>query len=970
MNLSVFTGPDTNENLKSLLKQTPLGSGPLCVVVPDSRSVSAFQKQLISLSGGAYIVHKVFTLEGLASAVIDHSANPPDIIREHVKKSLIGEIVKSRIKEHSKYYTIAAYPGFKNSISSLLEDIRSSGDNTLTINTELVEIAAAYESHLGRLGLTDHEGIVKFALEKEYAERFGASFNGSLIVNGFYDLTDCQYALFERLFRVFGRSSVALVNDPSRPDLFALPGRLLEKYRSLNARIIEVPGSDTPGPDRILCGFGGGEYENIGEKENVLIHTFRSVQSEADWIAGTIRDKILNESCEPGDIMVVSRHSVTYPSHFEKALSRHGIPVENGIPRQFDAHPLVKLSLDALRISIHPDDEDVISGIQQSSYTGDGSYVPFDRKLAVNADDRAWSCMIAEIDSPEGYVSSFKRMLGWLGIEKNLDGCGNSDAAHYEKMVYERLIELLDEFAAFYGKFRKMMKAVEFNRLIRDFIGSVRIPDRINPNRGIVVADVNHARFIKRDIVFIMGLDDSSFPVRDRQFSLHGDSSSLKYSEHRKLEEPLLFYLSASGARKLYLTYPGIDNELKDDTMSPYLREIRNVLGDPTPPHAGVAGAAWEDGAFLERGQNEQLMRMVKRDFGKAAETLSAIGKVNRASYDRIEKAAELYTARIEDSGTDLSTVPAFVSTTDKTLANRDFSVTELETYLTCPMKHFLSYGLGLTVEIKVTDEIDPRVKGQLIHDILARFYTMRKEKYGRTVFTRDELPECIELLHGIIEKAFTKAGRETAGLHPVILIAEKKFVRTWMEVFLKKEPLYFEESGFEPVGFEIAFGSDYGKMKPDFPALELENDDTRARIRGRIDRIDLRKDADRTAVRVIDYKTGKTDIRNKDIPEGKALQIPIYLDASVKNIIPEGDLYDGLFYSLKDMELKGYKINRCPIEGQDWEEHIATARASALTVIHRITEGCYPLPDEKCEEYCDFISLCRGGVTKPEGGA
>ena len=357
MNLTVFTGPCPEANLDELFRRTPLGGGSICAVVPDLRSVTAMEQRLAEYQEGAFLGHRVYTFEGLARAIISLTGSIPETIENHVKRALIGEIVKSRIGTQSRFYGVSGYHGFVSLVVSFLEDIRSRRDGIVSHEPELVSIARAYESHLNRLGVTDHEGSIILALKGNMIECFTETFKGPLIVDGFYDLTDTQFELLSRLFRNFGRSAVTLVNGKSISSLFSLPTLLVSKYKSIGAKIVKVDSKPSTGPEIILSGFMSGKYNDYSKSGEAEIHTFQSEASEADWIAGKIRTMLVNKICLPKDIMIVSRTVHDFGSPLDNALKRHCIPVEYGVARALVSHPLIKFALDALDAAINPEEE-------------------------------------------------------------------------------------------------------------------------------------------------------------------------------------------------------------------------------------------------------------------------------------------------------------------------------------------------------------------------------------------------------------------------------------------------------------------------------------------------------------------------------------------------------------------------------------------------------------------------------------
>ncbi len=873
MNLTIFIGPNPSANLTELFRRTPIGSGSICALVPNSQSVTAMERRLVSEDREAFIGHRVYTLEGLTRAILSLAASVPETLSNHIKQALIAEIIKSRIGKQSRFRNVSGFPGFVKILVSFLEDIRSTIDGVVTRDSELLSIETAYQIHLNRLGVTDHEGMVKLALKSGMVERFAQSFKGPLIVDGFYDLTDMQLELISMLFKVFGRSAVTLVYDSKRPSLFALPERLISEYTSLGAKIVEVEAHSSTGPDFVLSGFMGGDYSVDGEYDDIEIHTFKSETSEADWIAGTIRTMLVRGNYSAEDIMIVSRNTPDFGGVFDNALKRHGIPIENAIARPLKTHSLVKLAIEALDATLNPDEGNILN-VQRSCYTFNGSSK--EHSLLEIMDDRSWSCMIAEVDSPDGFVSSMKKMLEWLNIRKNLNGGGDRDAAIFEIVVYEKLIEVLDEFAKFYSSFRPMMRSGEFSRLLKLFLGNITIPDRSSPGRGVLLLGTEYARYIKRDVVFFKGLDNSSFPVKHEIHSLHDPEIARNIREHKDLEEGLLFYMAISGAKRLFLTFPGIDDEGKDSSVSPYLGEIQKSIIPSF--HSGIPGSAWEGGYVTERGKLENIIRALRDSDDFDLSLLFSLRSCNKEISETVENALNSHIKLNEVHDMNLHTEYTKNILHEEWGDDRVFSVTDLELYISCPVKFFLTRILGLEQKIPIVDGLDPAERGSIIHEILARFYESLQEKTGGTTFSRNELERNTVLMEKIVDKTFLSHTDIVKKLHPVVLSSEKRFIQRWMNYFLELEADCFEESPFYPRFFEVTFGDST------HPPLELFYDGNKIKVKGLIDRIDIANEEGFSCSRVIDYKTGqKTAI--KDINEGRALQLPLYIKAVKEKI-------------------------------------------------------------------------------------
>ncbi len=457
--------------------------------------------------------------------------------------------------------------------------------------------------------------------------------------------------------------------------------------------------------------------------------------------------------------------------------------------------------------------------------------------------------------------------------------------------------------------------------------------------------------------MFFRGLDNASFPVKNDIFSLHDTEFARKISKHKDLEEGLLFYKAISGANRLFLTFPGIDDEGNDSSVSPYLKEIQNVVS--TFFHTGLPGSAWEGGYVTERGRSENVIRALRDEGDSPVSLLSSLKIRNSELSEEIEHALYIHIKLDEDKN-----MPLQAEDSKKIIAelwgdNKIFSVTDLEMYNSCPIKFYLTRILGLKAKIHLVDGLDPAERGSIIHDILAGFYRTLLKRKGRTTFLRKELEYCTVLMQEIVEYVFhSETGTDSIKKqHPVVFGTEKRYIQRWMNYFLELEADCFENSPFQPGLFEVTFGDG------SYPPLELVHEGKKTTVKGRIDRIDTMKDKGCSYSRVVDYKTGRKTTSN-DIIEGKALQIPLYIKAVNENILPDMPVQSGFYYNLKyaNYDKKKKQLNGCNVINNDLDEYMETACVKAVQAAFSIRSGLFPAPAEKCSEYCEWLQLCRGG--------
>ena len=501
------------------------------------------------------------------------------------------------------------------------------------------------------------------------------------------------------------------------------------------------------------------------------------------------------------------------------------------------------------------------------------------------------------------------------------------------------------------------MRSEEFSRLLKLFLSDISITEVNSPGQGVLILGVEHARYVKRDIVFFKGLDNSSFPARNDIYSLHDSKVALKIRKRKDMEEELLFYMSISGAKKLFLTFPGIDDEGKDSSISPYLKKIQKGIESWSKPvyHAGIPGDAWEKGYVTERGKLENIIRVLRNSGDSAISLLSSLHMSNKKISAAIENAVRSHIKQIAIQDMNLNDDDSKEIVAGEWGDERIFSVTDLELYISCPVKFYFSSILGLQRERRLIDELDAIERGIIIHEVLAHFYKSLKKLKGSAKFSKEELETNEILMEKIVESIFQSRVDILKELNPLIIGSEKRFIKNWMNYFIELEAKMFEESSFEPHMFEITFGN--SSYKP----LEILYDSKKIKLSGRIDRIDISEGEHGSYFRVIDYKTGQKT-KKIHITEGKVIQLPLYIKAVKEKVLPEYQLESGMYYNLKKAryDTKKKKLKDCTVIDSEIDTIIETASNSAVQTALSIRDGSFPAP-EKCSDYCEWRSLCRG---------
>lgn len=520
--------------------------------------------------------------------------------------------------------------------------------------------------------------------------------------------------------------------------------------------------------------------------------------------------------------------------------------------------------------------------------------------------------------------------------------------------------------------------------------------------RGVKVLDAMSARGIPFRVLFVMGLNEKVFPRAISEEPFLRDHIRRKLSEvlgnfiPEKLrgfdEERLLFYflLNAAGER-LYLLHERSDEAGKPKVQSHYLMDIQqNMKGLSVAGKKPLEKSEYE--VYVPRGIKEKLCKqeisvLTPKEVGirmaldriDPTSFIKAFG-INRDAFERSQSALGF----IESYNHSLTSYDGIVGDMSKwwnEQACRGLSPTTLETFGMCPFKFFMSKILELeSLEEPETAEMIAAVDlGTLYHNILRDFYNTLIDKGYFTVKTKEINP--IELLHSIAQKYFAEIEQQTSIPYPIIWEIEKEEVLALLTKFVTWDLKQIEQTGYVPTYLEktVKLSSQNDSLKL-IPEHFKQGDISKVIFKGKIDRIDTKKDGDLASFRVIDYKSGRFSKENivRSAVRGQKLQLPFYIimaehllsEEIKKGHIPQSQakLDEASFvYVAQDMEEKKGQISpqKKTIDSTDWMECREQYWETLREFLKIIREGIFPVSPaedtQKCE-WCEFATICRRG--------
>lgn len=356
---------------------------------------------------------------------------------------------------------------------------------------------------------------------------------------------------------------------------------------------------------------------------------------------------------------------------------------------------------------------------------------------------------------------------------------------------------------------RMVRELKSFIRLFRQLIRSYKIPFAGEPLRGMQVMGVLETRNLDFKNVYISSLNEGSLPGNAQKASYIPHAIRKAYQlpthEHQDAMYAYLFYRVLQRAENINIFYNSETDVLGQGEMSRYLQQL--LFESRMPVQKKVL-----HNSIAPRGVDVISIN-------KSHQVMEALMKVNEGN--------QFF---------------------------KGISPSALNTFIECGLKFYFRYVAKIKEADEVEEELDARVLGNFLHDVMERFYK------SITTLKKSKLIEAQDY-HGYelgIAKLIDQVFIETYRLDPskpVVYEGQRLVVKEVVQRFafriIEIDKLYapFFIEGLEQEGLTFS--------------VRLDKEPFNAVVSGKIDRVD-RKD---NVIRVIDYKTGKDKLNFQDIP-------------------------------------------------------------------------------------------------------
>lgn len=492
-------------------------------------------------------------------------------------------------------------------------------------------------------------------------------------------------------------------------------------------------------------------------------------------------------------------------------------------------------------------------------------------------------------------------------------------------------------------------------------------------NYGVQVTTLEEIRGLKFDYLFIGGLCDGDLPTRFTPEVFHAPSFRKKVFAHQTDERNLFYQSLLTWNKKLFLSYPETESgrETVTSTFLTDLEELFEVTEISDDNYENLVTSKEE--LEVETGRyGIELFDILPKEL---------IQQISITA-DEIQKSINIEKLREENNFLESQFTGFLLADKKNNLSenaevklssypNRQFSISQLETYARCPFKFFIERILNVETVEEPSEDIEAIEMGNLLHNILFNFYSALSKKNIKLNSSSAELiKESLELIYDIADKKIER----TTFKSPVTFYEKEKIFGIGgdkTESILNRFIEYESENNNEsyPSYFEVRFGSvkdeSSDEILSDTEPVKIDG----IKLKGKIDRIDISEDS--SSFSIVDYKLSGKKPAFKELKEGISLQLPVYLFAASellkkklgKDFSPGEMIIYSLKYSSEDFGKKPVSIRDKEIKTS--EQLISYTLNHIKKYIDQISQGKFGLsPHDDREQlvcrYCSFRGVCR----------
>ena len=951
------------------------------LVLCPSMRVAARLRRLCAQRAG-FISHLSFcTFSQLLARIDVENASgkapllPGDALHDYLLKTLLSAPPLARYKP-SRGLISALRASLRDLADSLAEpdvleeQLQQTSDPQLQPQLAhlqwLVRLYGAYLQKMDEIpGYRSYKQYFADALSALPQSAYLHSFH-EIIVYGFYELTGRQLELFGALGDSYPVTAFWLY---AKHPAFRFGRKFFETniQGAGPARELAVSWQETAAGETLKNLFS--PQQSAQPPQGVHWASAPDPQGEVFWVVKEML-RLHEEQGVPYEEMAVCARSLQpYKTLLPAVCAQNRVPLEGAFSFSFASQPLGAFLLNLLSLRRGGfEHEDLLAVVSSPYFKQKNNWRYLIKECLAQRDFSQWTDLVRPslsfydpgflpwleqiklrlefLDKPlpwEQLLRAAQELLAEYVLEEGLTPS--------EQTLWQQTQQVLNGFSR-YSCISQKAKVGEFLDELFAALQNVSLQTAPASAKGVCAAEALSMRGLGFKVVFLLGMNEKSFPQIQRQDPFLPDyyrrilRDQLGFWLNQKMERleeerQLFFCLLESAQKQLYVSFLRNDAEGKALVPSGYVVELARAAGTDLQqmPLTHISGR------LIERLKQTPVRWLTEKEMSVllAAEGAES-QEYAQASLAGPGEEASLQAARQIACWGGLTGRDGAVSCGEEIFLQKSqagLSPSALQDLARCPMKYFLSRVVGLTEkeEALSRSELAPDLRGRVYHEILMEYYAaLYKEGLAGELF-----PSALQQrMEQAIAKNYNPQSYKRFGIYPVIWELLLQDIQQTLTDFALQDAQHLD--GFVPSIFETVFEKIYQ------PSAQIK-----LKLKGIVDRIDVRTGD--SCFRVLDYKSSRHGSKDlaADMFKKVILQPFLYLvmtqqQPQTAGLKPAGaallTIQKG--YSRQELSADGFEAVRPRAE-----QFIALLAGLIRKGVFFISPGLH------CS-YCPYAAVCR----------
>lgn len=532
-----------------------------------------------------------------------------------------------------------------------------------------------------------------------------------------------------------------------------------------------------------------------------------------------------------------------------------------------------------------------------------------------------------------------QRLMAWR--DQAIDD-GDLMRAGQPEQTWTTFCQMLDECHAILGPLP--VDQTDFQSLLQTGFAGAKFNQIPSTLDQVSVTESGLVQANNRKVTFLMGATADTMPDNQVPNTLLADSdrqdlgAQLEQTESQGYlrddaatqlaGEPYLNYLAfLSGSEQLIFSYPAASDQSEGLELSPYVARIRDHFHLPVQELRATPSAEATDLSAFVGTRRTTLRHLVQagHDSRVRDQPLSAAWLAVLRLLRNDPVYGELTTkllGSLSYRNVPQSLTPDIVTQLYGTRIST--SISKLEEYYANPYAYFLKYGLRL--QERDVFELSPASTGEFFHATLDGLIKLINQQHLNLAdLDNQQMNEMIDEVTAQVldttlnpQFAILESSERMGYIRKQLIKTMHQMGRTLHE--------QSKRTALRPRRTEVQFGlGDQQGLQPLIFDLDADKPDLpqhrQVLVRGRIDRLDALKLADKTFLGIVDYKSSEHQFNYANAYYGQAMQMLTYLDAVKRNLsqlvdqeeAPSTELAGAVYLHLQNPILKA-----ADVAGQD----------------------------------------------------